>query len=535
MNPNATSKLETLLSNISHINSRTLLFLILLMGLTLRIYAAVVGQGYHHTAMNDEVSAYQYMLAFINGESYSQYLAQPVFAGAQIPGPLWTLFWLTLYTLGGDSVSNAIILMAVFNTAAIYIVYRLGIYFIDEKYALFVAALYAISPWPIYYASGMWNPMPLPVLGGILILSLWKSYSLNYSKTIFFVPLLSALLLQFHAIVIFYMPVILFFILMARKRVYWKYFYLGVVAGLMLYIPYLIGEINNNWSNTQEFFSEKSEFSYGFIKVFSILPALISSTPGNLADNVGELKKYGDHFFFSYQIMIVLLLPSIIVSLSSYIIFVKKYIKITFSAIGNSDSMSSEAQKIIFLGTTIFVPITMLMLIGHNYTSRYALIVIPLLFLLPGIFLKHLGRYKQIFKAYFLFAFLLNIYISLSFYSYQNQTITQGTIFKPSFKKMALISEKIEANKRQGSLVKISLSPAVEAIKSHDYGKYKALIEFITLEQKYIYRDHSSGGQPSYFYIKASSETSDSKRSIIYRDGSIIIETINPKSKNSLN
>ena len=144
------------------------LLLILLVGIALRLYASILGEGLRLFAINDEVSAYQYALAFLAGESQSIYLAQPLLASGQLPGPFWTLLWVSLLKLGGGSPEGAIIGMAMVNSVVIYLVYRLAIRMFRPHLALFCALFFALGAWPVYYAPGLWNPLPLALLGGLL-------------------------------------------------------------------------------------------------------------------------------------------------------------------------------------------------------------------------------------------------------------------------------------------------------------------------------------------------------------------------------
>lgn len=231
----------------AHINA---LILIMISGLALRLYSLVVGQAYHYSAMNDEIGGLHYALRLLAGDSQALYLGQPHFAGAQLPGPFWTLFLAGAYTLGGRTVEGAALVMLLLNTAVIYLVYRLARHFLTPQFALFTALIYAVSAWPVYYSAGIWTPLTLPLLGSLLLLALWQTSTTNQSRAIFWVCLLSAFTPQFHMIGVFYLPAVLLILSLCSARLNRKWLALGMVAGLLVYLPYLVGDALNGWENT---------------------------------------------------------------------------------------------------------------------------------------------------------------------------------------------------------------------------------------------------------------------------------------------
>ena len=189
--------------------SRLTLVGIVLAGVLLRFYSLYVGQAYTYFAINDEVTALQYALGLLAGDPHMLYLGSPALNQGHVPGPLWTLLVAILYIIGGSSAEGAVFGMIVLNSVAIYLVYRLGRAMLPNRYALLSGLLFSLSPWAIYYAGGLYNPIPLALLGALLFLSLWHSTQQDHSRMIFWLCVIAAAIPQFHMIGIFYVPVIL--------------------------------------------------------------------------------------------------------------------------------------------------------------------------------------------------------------------------------------------------------------------------------------------------------------------------------------
>ena len=231
---------------------------IIIAGFILRFYSLYVGQAYTYFAINDEVTALKYALGFLAGDHHMLYLGSPALNQGSIPGPLWAMLVAFLYKLGGNTAEGAIFGMIILNTLVIYLVYRLAREMMPNRYALLSSLLYSLSPWAIYYSAGLYNPIPLALLGVLLFLALWQTTQRNNSKAIFWVCIIAASIPQFHMIGIFYYPAILLLLIISPARLNKRWFIIGVIAGMALYLPYLMGEISNHWENTHKMLDRKS-------------------------------------------------------------------------------------------------------------------------------------------------------------------------------------------------------------------------------------------------------------------------------------
>ena len=442
--------LQHLLDRVTNTDPRThafLLIAIILLGFLLRLYSLFAGQGYREFAIGDELEAYKVALELLAGVDYAWYIGQPNFSGGHAPGPWWTLFWLLTYKLGAFTFDGAMLIMLSLNTFVIYLVYRLANIFIGRDYALLAALLYATGPWPVYYSTGLWNPVPMAFFGAVLFLALWDVVQRDNSRSIFLVSLVAAITPQFHMISLFYYPAILLILYFSPARLNKKWFAYGIIAGVALYLPYLIGEINNDWENTRAIFGESVPMSFGVAKIISTPIGMISNQIGRWTDyGFSGYREFGDAYFGSY----VVLLAINVFSLSISLIILAKFLRTLYRSLrGNwltPKAAFARHPAVLFFGILLILPSLLFLLTGHNYGSRYTIVAFPLLFILPAAFLKSLDRnkYASFFRSAISLMIVINVYLILSFNHHQGELIENGDVFVPSFRKMEVARQAIK-------------------------------------------------------------------------------------------
>ncbi len=431
---------------------------ILLAGTLLRLYAWSAGESFHIFAINDEVSAFRVAMQFLAGEERAFYIGQPNFSEGHAPGPGWTLFWVGMYELGGGVIDRALIYVALLNSVVTGLVYLLARRLLRAEFALLCAFLFAVSPWPVYYATGLYNPIPLAFFGSLLFLALWQVLQREHSRAIFWVCLLSAILPHFHMIGVFYYPAILLLLWFSPVRLNRAWFVAGIVAGLLVYAPYFIGELRHGWENTRLILSGDGEFSFGVLKAISGPVTVLSNHPGRwLGDGMQGLYEFGDRWFGSRYVLLGVNLVSLLLSLTLFLWFAAWFLSRLRYEGGSLRRLLQQQPVIAFVGVLLFLPLSLFVLTGHNYSTRYAILIFPLLFLLPGLYLQQArpGRLKRLYRKSLPFLSLFGIWLLIAFFTHLSQQAQGEDYFINSFRKMELIRLALEKHAGRDVTVRV--------------------------------------------------------------------------------
>ena len=520
--------LQDTLDRIINSSPRThglILLAIIVLGFLLRAYSLYAGQGYREFAVGDELEAYKVVLELLAGVDYAWYIGQPNFSGGHAPGPLWTLFWLLTYKLGGYSFDGAMFIMLLLNTFVIYLVYKLANMFVGRDYALLTALLYATGPWPVYYSTGVWNPVPMAFFGAILFLSLWDVTQRDNARSIFPVCLIAAITPQFHMISVFYYPAILLLLYLSPAKLNKKWFIYGVIAGISVYIPYFIGEMNNDWENTRAIFGESVPMSFGVAKIISTPIGVISNQIGRWTDyGFSGYREFGDNYFGSYIVLLVINVFSLLISL----IIIGFFLRLLFRSLqGNwlsPKSAYANHQAVMFFGILLILPSLLFLITGHNYGSRYTIVAFPLLFILPAAFLRYLDTKKYIifFRSAISLMVAINIYLIISFHHHQGELIENGNVFVPSFRKMEVARQEIR--KHTDPELYIQLDPTEYIKDEPEYMLLGGLFlsDYISITESFISHSEQPTGSVTY-YIEATAEPKTTGETIIYQSNGLAV------------
>ena len=519
---------DNMLEKVTNTDPRThtiLLLSIILLGFLLRLYSLYAGQGYREFAIGDELEAFQLALELLAGVDYAWYIGQPNFSGGHAPGPLWTLFWLLTYRLGGYSLDGAMFVMLLLNTCVIYLVYRLANIFLGRDYALLTALLYATGPWPVYYSTGVWNPVPMAFFGAILYLSLWDVTRRDNARSIFLVCLVAAATPQFHMISVFYWPAILLILYLAPVRLNRKWFMLGIIAGMALYLPYLIGEMNNDWENTQAIINESMPRSFGVAKIISTPIAMISNQIGRWTDyGFFGYWEYGDAYFGSYLVLLAINVFSLLISLIIFGSFIRILFGLRHGSWRSLETTYAENPAVMFFGILLIVPSLLFLLTAHNYGSRYAIAALPLLFILPAAYLRRLDtrKYLFFFRSAVALLVVINIYLVLSFNHHQGNLIENGDVFMPSFRKLETARQAIRAKTEPGMY--IELDPTDYVNDQPEYMQLGGLLlsQYMSITESFI--SHSEPPpQTITYYIEPAPAPKRADQTIIYQTNGLAV------------
>jgi len=500
--------------------------MIFLIGFLLRFYWLHAGHAYHYLAINDEITAYGYAMRFLAGDSATYYLGQPNFGGGNVPGPYFSLYWVTAFQLGGKSVEGALFVVLLFNSAVIALIYRLALYFHDNQHALLTSLLFATAPWTVYYAIGLWNPMPLVILGALLFISLWRTVHTDNSRSIFWVWIILAIIPHFHMIGLFYVPAVLLVLYALPTRLNRRWFVVGILAGITLYLPYLIGDGLHDWQNTRAIFAGegKDSFSFSALKILTAPVAVLSNLPSRWnGPEFASYIAYGDHYFGSYIVLLIINLASVFFSLYVVYSFLGRFFRLWRTHRFSIRCAFAAKRDMAFIGLMVFVPLLMFLPTGHNYATRYTIIIFPLLFILltRGIQGLYPSRLGGIVKVAVFFTVLFNSYLCLTFFNHTGNMLEAEKKFMPSFRKLEEI-QKILAKTVDGTPT-ITLAKNTSTLSELDRALLAALPAYIDIHYRFIEKD--SGKIPIPLQLSQDrADTSDIKQQdIVYRANGIIL------------
>lgn len=507
---------------------RSVLVLILLVGLGLRLAAIYFAQGYHHFMVNDEVNALGYILAWLAGDEHARYLAQPAFNAGRLPGPLWTLFGVALFKLGGSSPEGALYWMAAVNSLTVWFVYLLARQFFTPALAVMTAAMYALAPWTIYYSYGLYNPVPLDLIGVLLFLAVWQTINSHKSRQVFWVPLLCAAIPQFHMIGIFLAPAVLLVLLLRVGQLNWRWLGIGILAGIALYIPYLIGDMQHDWQNLRAMASSGGERAYSasVLKIITAPATVLSSVPaGWSGDGTQPLKTFGQQWFGHFAVLAVLASWTLLHSFVFLSHLVRRVTATAWKNFSRPGAIFKADMPLMFVGLLLLVPLLLFLLTGHNFSTRYAIVLFPLLFLLPAMFLQSLRKpgARKYWATSLVITGVFNLYLVGSYYAHQQQRFAEGGEFMPSFRALATIQRTLERDSGNDRSFNVILSPRLRETLSHfDYKLVYTVKQYVRFWQEYPRARERS---EDITYVIESSEGRPSDEGV-YRRGRIVIRRV---------
>ena len=222
---------------------KTFLIWIFLLSLFLRAFRLPYYISYHQDQVRD--------LFYIkeNFEKGSFILLGPkASVGNFFLPPFWYYLMSAAYLFSKSPLAPAA-LTALLSSIASIVIFLFMKKFFSERLAFIAATLYALSPLSIEYSRFAWNPNPIPLF---VILTFYFFYGFLFEKKenhFIYGAIASNMAFQLHyqglVIFIFYFLGILF-----SKKFNSKRFLQFVVINLILVLPFIIYEVQNNFKNT---------------------------------------------------------------------------------------------------------------------------------------------------------------------------------------------------------------------------------------------------------------------------------------------
>jgi 4-amino-4-deoxy-L-arabinose transferase-like glycosyltransferase len=175
--------------------------------------------------------------------------------------------------------------VALLNMIGFLVTFKFAREFFNTRVALVATALAAVSPFAFLFSRKIWNPDVIFPFTAILLYCLY-SFALK-KKPKYLVPLLAsyAVVLQIHPITFFLAPVLLIFLARFYRLISVKYLLLGIALSLLLFSPFIYGELTSNFHEAGSFVSTFSDFHFNTFNLAAI-QLIYSVTSGSGFDYV---------------------------------------------------------------------------------------------------------------------------------------------------------------------------------------------------------------------------------------------------------
>lgn len=445
------------------------LLLILLLGLGLRVAGLTWGQAFCYDSQGDCLDAYRVAVNYAQGEPRAQYLGQPYFnEHSKLPGPLWAMFCAAGLHLWGsiDGVVWAIILL---NTAAIYLTYLLAVRTVGFPAALWAALLMATSPAAVGFSVVVFNPAVMSFLGACLFLALWRVLQQDRSRTAFWLFFLPLMMLQFHMFGLMLFPAVILVLWLKPARLNVPWLVGGIVAGLALYLPYVLGEMAHGWENTRGMmFGGHGGYSMEAFKIFSAPPGfLVNYWDPRWTFRPDEYQEIGRACFGSFSLLLAFNMVSVILAVS-LVVGAFGETRAALRGFWRSPRATfARSPGMVFLTIIFVVPLVTSLVAGKRFHGRYCLVLLAPLFSLAAV--AAIGwlsrqRFRQIFLSLLLATLGANVWLVLTVFRYQGRCIEQEELFAPSFHNLETVYQSLKAHAGKGRLIQVEDNEYLRAV-----------------------------------------------------------------------
>ncbi|MEI0610966.1 hypothetical protein [Brachyspira pilosicoli] len=285
------------------------------------------------------------------------------FTMPRVPGGIYYITYTLFYKIANENLYVAKIINYIFSLSIILIF----LFWLFKRFGLiitsFMSVLVLCNGYVIRALTLFWNPNLALIFSFIFFIFLFEYICAdNELKTklsaIFMFPAL-AIMAQGHFSVFFsIVPTMIIYLIIKYKKTfkYILYFVIGIFISFLLYLPYLVYEIKNNFYNTYLILEKKSSISnIGFpqYQAFILFPTNeMSAIYIKNLDNILNFWFSEPAFIFGFVFLLLSLIFSAICLIGSfYILFNKKY------NLNNIESTIKEIFKILLLSmivSTIF-------------------------------------------------------------------------------------------------------------------------------------------------------------------------------------
>ncbi|MEY4917412.1 MAG: hypothetical protein RL616_1325 [Verrucomicrobiota bacterium] len=423
--------------------------IILLIALALRLLYAFQADGNAFGNQNDGMEAYEVATHYEAGEDRAQYLSHAnCNQNSKLPGVLWTLTCVAGIKLT-HSVSGILLLTIFLNLIAIALTWKLARDLFDEKTASLGALFLAVSPWAVHYSAIIYNPSPMPLFGAVIFLALFRCVRHAKSAAIFWLPLLVIIGPQFHMSTLSLIAPLLVFGWLMRLKPSWSWLVAGVLAAVVCYLPYALGDARHDWANTRGMmFGGAGKFSADALKVItSPFSFLINYWYPGWTYAPGDYPALARRTFGGMAGLVIVNLISVgfaVLSVCGVVCAVKPLLK-NFRAAPREFLLRSPALlSVVFL---LLAYLFFNLIAGKPFHARYCLLVLPLLFTLAGFGAARClesARLNKYFLPLLLVTLAANLWFMTAMCRFEHDRITDGAVFVPGYAKLESVYRQLK-------------------------------------------------------------------------------------------
>ncbi len=515
------------------------ILLIVLLGLGLRLAGLCWGQAYLYFGQGDGVAAYAAAVDYGRGEARAQYIGQPNYnERSKLPGPLWAIFCFLGLRFGG-SIEGVIVVIILANTAAIYLTYRLAESTLGPTAALWAALFAATLPSTVYYSVGVYNPEIMPLLGGGLCLALWevswpRPRALERgSRHIFWLGLLLLMMPQFHMSGLMLWPAVGLVLGLCPVRLNLAWLLAGLLAGGLLYVPYLRGEMAHGWQNTLGMVSGRGGYSWDALKALTVpLNFLVSWVP-QWTRAAAEYRELGRACFGSFALFLAFNLFSAVVAVGLVVGAFQK-IRVAMQGFWRSPRQTfARAPGLLFLTIFTLVPLFFALVSGRPFHARYCLVLVPALLALAGGAVTRwlpAQRLGPAFAAALVVMTCGNVWFMAAMYRHQGRRIEQSEVFVPSFRQLEAVYQRLKAQAGADRPVQVEDAAYLRALPHRDDPRQDAALlrRYVAVREKEVSLVSATEEAPVVYALRRADEVSPGERGIGYLGHGIALVAATP-------
>lgn len=277
-----TNNLKTYFKNKTNLILLSIFIIAIILSLFLNIYTLPK----RHIHNDQVIATYDMLKHYESGKlpkTGPRFIGTTAIAGyentARLPGGAFYIIMTLFYKISGENLDIARTINMIFSLFIIFIF----VFWIYKKFGFFMSVIAYIfiffNGYTLKATTDFWNPSLVLILSFILYILLYEYIAGDNDKNkklsaIFLFPIL-AVMGQSHFATFFSMtPTLIVYLIIRFKNTkkYLLYWALGIFISFLLYLPYLITEIQNNFNNTIMILNTRDSLNkFPFPQIYAVL------------------------------------------------------------------------------------------------------------------------------------------------------------------------------------------------------------------------------------------------------------------------